>query len=138
MKKIKNIIKYIDKKIDLKKFFKFGITGLLNTAIDWLVSSFLYYCFTVPSPTAKVIGQISAIINSYFINKHWTFKNNNKHKKSEILKFLVVQGISLGIGYAGMKYFNEYLDVNFILCQILIAGITIIINYFGNKLFVFK
>ena len=137
-KKIKEFIKYIDKKIDLKKFFKFGITGVLNTAVDWLISSLLYYCFAVSSPVSKVAGQITAIINSYFVNKYWTFKNNNKHKKSEILKFLVVQGISLGIGYAGMRYFNQYLGFNFFLCQILIAGITIIMNYFGNKLFVFN
>ena len=80
-KKIKEFIKYIDKKIDLKKLFKFGITGVLNTAVDWIISSLLYYCFAVSSPVSKVAGQITAIINSYFVNKHWTFKNNNKHKK---------------------------------------------------------
>ena len=75
-------------------------------------------------------------MNSYIINKNWTFKNNKEYKKSEIFKFLLVQGISLGVGYAGMSLLSDRL--NPYLCKALITCVTIVINYFGNKIFVFK
>ena len=138
IKKIKEFIKYIDKKIDLKKFFKFGITGVLNTAVDFLVYSFCLEILTLPATAAQPIGQGVAIINSYFINKNWTFNKRKNYNKAEIFKFLLVNGVSIGINILGVYIFYDILGVNKYLCKIPIAFITIIINYFGNKLFVFK
>ena len=122
--------------MDLKKFIKFGITGLINTGVDWGAFALLYEIFGVEAKFAQVAAQGLAIVNSYIINKNWTFKNNKEYKKSEIFKFLLVQGISLGVGYAGMELLSERLSPY--LCKVLITCVTIVINYFGNKIFVFK
>ena len=133
---IKKLIGFIDRIIDLKKFTKFGITGLINTGVDWAVFAVLYEIIGIEARFAQVIAHAVAIVNSYIINKNWTFKNNKSYKKSEMLKFLIVQGTSLLVGYAGMSALGGYL--NPYLCKVIIAFVTIIINYFGNKIFVFK
>ena len=143
MKKIIKYIEYIDEKIDIKKFVKFGITGVLNTAVDFAVYTFCLEILKTGVLIAQPTGQIVAIINSYFINKNWTFKNNkNKKNKKfdliEILKFLLVNGGSILINILSVYILHDKLGVNEYLCKIPIAFITIIINYFGNKLFVFK
>jgi len=125
----------------LKKFAKFGVTGVLNTGVDWLAFTVLHEIFKTEARYAQIIAQSAAIINSYIINKNWTFKNNKEYKKSEILKFLAVQGTSLLIGYAGMYILHDMHEspaLNAYLCKVLIAFVTVMINYFGNKLFVFK
>jgi len=135
---IKKLIKLIDEKIDLKKFTKFGITGLINTGVDWLAFAAFVEIFNMQPRFAQVIAQSIAIINSYIINKNWTFKNNKVYKKSEVFKFLLVQGISLCISYISIFILHDNLGLNEYLSRIPVAVLTIIINYFGNKLFVFK
>ena len=138
---IRKLIKLADKKIDFKKFIKFGITGVINTGVDWLAFALLHEVFKIYSPLAQAIAHFIAIINSYIINKNWTFKNNinNKsNKKSEMLKFFIVQGTSLLLGIAGMFALNVNLGLNEYLSKAIISCVTLVINYSGNKLFVFK
>ena len=135
---IKKFINYIDKKIDLKKFIKFGITGLLNTAIDFILFAFLCEIVKSDPKISKIISQTIAIINSYIVNKNWTFQKRKNYNKTEMFKFLIVNGSSLALNYLGMYIFYDNLGLNKYLCLLPIALITIAINYFGNKLFVFK
>ena len=138
IQKIKKFIEYIDKKIDLKKFIKFGLTGVLNTAIDFLIYAFCCEILKIDPKISKIISQSAAIINSYIVNKNWTFQKRKNYNKTEIFKFLIVNGGSLLINYLGMYILYDNLGLNKYLCLIPLAVITVCVNYFGNKLFVFK
>ena len=139
---IKKIIRYADKKIEFKRFIKFGITGFINTGVDWLAFTILCEIFNMRPRHAQIIAHALAIINSYIINKNWTFKNNKtrglNYNYIELIKFLIIQGTSLIIGYAGMYILHDNIGLNEYLCKALISCVTLVINYFGNKLFVFK
>ena len=141
---IKKFISAADKKIDFKRFAKFGAAGFINTAVDWLAFTLLREIFGIEARYAQVAAHALAILNSYIINKNWTFKNNRApgapppKAHRELLKFLTVQGASLAIGYAGMLVLHDNLGVNEYISRVPIIGVTVIINYFGNKLFVFK
>ena len=143
-KTIKNFIKYADGKIDFKKFIKFVVTGFINTGVDWFAFAVLREVIKIYAPAAQAAAQGTAVCGSYIINKNWTFKDNKnndknkKYSKTEILKFFAVQGTSLVLGYLGMFVMHEGLGLNEYLCKVIIIPITVIINYFGNKLFVFK
>ncbi|MCL2099349.1 MAG: GtrA family protein [Oscillospiraceae bacterium] len=137
-KTIKNFIKYADAKVDFKKFIKFVITGFINTGVDWLSFAVLREAIKLYAPAAQAAAQGIAVCGSYIINKNWTFKSNKKYNKTEILKFFIVQGASLVLGYLGMFILHNKLGLNEYLCKVIIMPITVIINYFGNKLFVFK
>jgi len=122
----------------LKKFFKFGITGIINTAVDFAVYTCCLEILKFDIKLAQPAGQCAAVINSYFINKNWTFGKRKNYNISEILKFLLINGGSIGINIIGVYIFHDIIGVNKYICKIPIAFATIIINYFGNKLFVFK
>lgn len=87
---------------------------------------------------AQPIGQAVAIVNSYLLNKNWTFEKRDKYSIKEMFKFLLINGGSIVINILGVYIFYDILGINEYLCKIPIAVITILINYFGNKLFVFK
>jgi len=122
----------------LRKFIKFGITGILNTAVDFAVYSFCLEILGLKPVFAQPAGQIVAIVNSYLINKNWTFGKRKNYHIKEMLKFLLVNGGSVGINILGVYLFHDILGINEYLCKIPIAFITVLINYFGNKLFVFR
>ena len=134
---LKNFLKYANEKIDFRKFGKFGIVGLINTALDWLAFAFLIEVVNIEPRFAQVIAQSLAIINSYIMNKRWTFKDRHHYKKS-VFKFMAVQGASLILGYLSILLFHDTLGINEYLSKLAVVGVTVILNYFGNKLFVFK
>lgn len=135
---IKKIIKYIDKKIDIRKFIRFGITGVINTAIDWGIFTFLNEAFKLDPVFSHPIGYTVSTVNSYFMNKNWTFGKRKNYNKAEALKFLTVNLISLSISTLGIYLLHNKMEINEYISKISVAFVTIIINYFGNKLFVFK
>ncbi|MCL1795182.1 MAG: GtrA family protein [Oscillospiraceae bacterium] len=138
MKSIWGIIRRIDKKIDLKKFVKFALTGVLNTAIDFSVYTLCLEIFKLDVKIAQPAGQCVAIINSYLVNKNWTFQRRKNYNIAEMLKFLLVNGGSVGINVLGVFVLHDIFGVGEYLCKLPIAAITIVINYFGNRLFVFR
>ena len=143
-KALKNFIAYVDKKVDIKKFFKFGITGVMNTIVDFLTYTACIEIASIEPEIAQICAYTVATVNSYIINKNWTFKNKDKNKKgksynrAEIFKFVLVNTISMSLSALGIYFFHKKLGINEYLCKIPIAFITITINYFGNKIFVFK
>ena len=135
--KIKALIKSLAEKIDLKKFLKFGMTGLLNTAVDLAFYAFFCDVLNIDPKFAKVASVAAAAANSYIINKNWTFKKHGG-KKSELPKFLAVNCAYLALNFLGVHIFVDRLGYNKYLALIPIMAITVPANYFGNKLFVFK
>ncbi|MCL2815525.1 MAG: GtrA family protein [Oscillospiraceae bacterium] len=138
MKEIKDAIRFIDEKIDLKKLIKFGITGVLNTAIDLALYALCLEVFKLDIKIAQPAGQCAAIVNSYLMNKNWTFKKHTDRLIPEMLKFLAVNGGSIALNVLGVYILHDILGLGEYLCKIPIALVTIAINYFGNKLFVFR
>ena len=134
---LKNLIKSADKRVDFRKLTKFGIVGVINTAVDWLAFIFLREVLGVEPRIAQVIAQALAVANSYILNKRWTFRDKGAPGKS-IFKFVAVQGASLLIGYLSMILFHDTLGIDPYISRIFIIGVTVSFNYFGNKLFVFK
>lgn len=137
-KKIKNFIEYLDRKIDIKKFIKFCITGTLNTMVHLLAFTVFNEILQIDPTIAQACAYTVATVNSYIINKNWTFNKKKGYNKSEMFKFALVNLLSLSLSSAGMYIFHKELGINEYICQIPIACITIMINYFGNKIFVFN
>ncbi|GAC1430398.1 MAG: hypothetical protein PVS3B3_33100 [Ktedonobacteraceae bacterium] len=92
---IENVISRPTKKAwGVWQVFRFGIVGSLNTFLDILVFNILLFCspthntgmLLVYSSLAYAIGAI----NSYLMNKHWTFRHTKRTTRSEVLRFVCV------------------------------------------------
>jgi putative flippase GtrA len=59
---------------------KFGIIGGLNVLVNWVAFNLLLLLpmFANGQLKAKVIATGIAIISSYFMNRHWTYKDRDK------------------------------------------------------------
>ena len=79
---------------DLYRFIKFGIVGVLNTAINWIIFIILnmvgiYYIFS------NIIAYSLSTLNSYLWNSKWVFKYNGNDIKETTVKFIVLNVIGL-------------------------------------------
>lgn len=149
------MVKYISK-INFLQAIIFGSIGVLNTLIDILLFTSLTYIFKVESTSfyiyyINIFAFFVASLNSYFLNKYFTFKKKNKSTHKEYIKFLIISLISLFVNTISLKIILDILDNNSLLDLYFINGISIFlvvakifativtmsINYIGYKKFVF-
>ena len=105
---------------------------------------------------AKIIGYACGILNSYFWNSRWTFREERRRDAREIVLFIAVNLVTLGVSlllqwvlrdklhldawwtdFAGQNFFTKILNGERF-CLLLASGIALLLNFAGNKLFVFK
>lgn len=123
-----------------RQLFKFVLVGVANTAVDYLTFFVfsgilhLYYLFS------QILAYIAGTLNSFFLNKNWTFQNQERGKQAgkQFAGFLVVNTFSLLVTMIGLKILVEGLHLNPYLSKVPITVLSLAVNFAGNKLWVFK
>lgn len=132
-----------------RELIVFGLVGVSNTVLDIGVTVILSWLLSVTSgfllAGVNVIGFTTAVINSYFLNKYWTFRHEKKSSRSEFIKFVAISLGGLIINTSVLLISETLLsdivtsDQIRVLAGKLTATIfTLAWNYGGYKLFVFK
>ena len=102
---------------DLKKLiaqvWKFGLVGFINTGVDFLVTNLLFWFFKPKSMFGLMLISIFAIcaaaVNSYILNKFWTFNKKTKMKISEIYRFSLVTFLGMLVNTSIFLFASKYL-----------------------------
>jgi len=75
------------------KSLKFGLVGMVNTLVDYTILNLLVFSLGVFAPAAlvfcNVFSFLGANINSYVMNKRWTFEDRSGWSQNEYLVFLL-------------------------------------------------
>lgn len=122
---------------DIFRFIKFGLVGVLNTLINWilfiLLNSFgIYYIIS------NVIAYSISTLNSYLWNSKWVFKYSGDNVKETSLKFIVLNVIGLTLNTIILYLLVDIVGLNKLIALVITTGIVMILNYFINKFWVFK
>jgi len=130
------------------QFVKFGLVGVLNTGVDWLVFFLLTSSFLSEKETvAKAIAFIAAMVNSYILNSIWTFRKEYKESvgnqginKATLIfgKFAVVSVVGWGLNTYVFDYVRFELDQSKLIALICASGAAIVWNFFINKFWTYR
>lgn len=130
-----------------RQFIKFGMVGILNTIVGTAVMFFAYNVLHFGYWLSSVLNYIIGSILSYILNKRFTFESKKKSKK-EIVRFVVNISVCYLLAYGAAEPFAGKMLTLFglkfeknILEQIaMLFGMFffIILNFLGQKIFVFK
>lgn len=58
---------------ELWRMARFGVVGVINTAVDIGMFSLLYFVIGVPLLASNSAAYLTAVTGSFFLNKNWTF-----------------------------------------------------------------
>lgn len=124
---------------------KFIIVGIMNTLIGTSIMFFAYNVLEYGYWFSSALNYFFGSIFSYFANKYYTFEKKGKSLK-ESLRFIVNIIICYLIAYSISEpiikiIFNPWIDNVSLVEQVaMVLGMVIfvILNYFGQKLIVFK
>ena len=124
---------------------RFGIIGGINTAIDFGIL-FILVGLGLPSTVGNIISTSIALSFSFFANKSFTFKAEEKITKSQITIFLVITLFGLWViqpviiylvgGLLTTKITNSF--VVLFIGKLIATVATLIWNYLLYRKFVFR
>ncbi len=132
----------------LKQLVQFGLVGGLNTIIDLLVLNALLLLFPTTSTltllTYNALAFSVGAVNSFLLNKYWTFANRQRTTLKELSRYTIAA--LCGIAWSTLVLWlasivlrplavNPTLWVN--AAKIVSIGSTALLSYVGMRLWVF-
>ncbi len=146
-----SIINKIAARPGFYQFGKFFLVGITNTGIDFAVYNFLMWITQISEGfyvnVFTTVSFLVAVVNSYLLNKYWTFKEKDKSKdQKQFIKFFFVSFIGLILNNAIIYYLVNIVHPAFGLSPVLWANFAKAIatcavlfwNFCGFKFLVFK
>ncbi|BAH05632.1 hypothetical protein CKR_0581 [Clostridium kluyveri NBRC 12016] len=124
----------------LKCISRFSATGVLNTLVDFCVFTICESLFGIHYALSQVLGYGFGIINSFIMNKKWTFESKASNKKvyHELIQFIVVNVCSLTITVVCMKLLVNNFSINIYISKVIVTLIAQVVNFLLYKLWVFN
>lgn len=120
------------------EILKYLITGVVNTLTDFMIFSLLFYVFGIGIILSNSLSFLVSVIQSFFINKHWTFSGSNltTSTKKQMLSFF-------GVNLVGLVISNITIVLSAYVMHVLLAKLsaTVLVFVWGfimSKKFVFK
>ncbi|SHJ27070.1 Putative flippase GtrA (transmembrane translocase of bactoprenol-linked glucose) [Clostridium cavendishii DSM 21758] len=139
MKSVCNINDYIFNG-KFKLLSRFGVIGVMNTLIDFLVFTMFNEFTYIGYIGSQILGYGFGVLNSFIFNKKWTFKERSVNKKIiyEFLQFVIVNIISLIITIGAMRLLVSNLNINVYIAKVMVTLIAQIVNFLSYKFLVFN
>ena len=136
---VKNIYTTFINNEKYKNIIRFGCVGCLNTMFDFGIFSLLNSLFGINYIISQIISYSSGTINSYILNKFWTFNDTKTNKKTtkEIVQFIVVNTASLGVSLIGLSILMKNNSMNPFIAKIIAMVLAQVVNFLGYRFWVF-
>lgn len=132
------------------QFLKFALVGVANTAVDFFILNSLMWIFKIysgwPMFFFNVTSFSAAVINSYFLNKYWTFSNTQKERvAAQFAKFFLISVVGATVNSSIVYFGTTFLTPAFGLSSVFWANgvkavaviASLIWNFAGYKRWVF-
>lgn len=120
----------------LIQFVKFNLIGVLNTAIDMGTFALLTH-FGINIYAANMISYALGLTNSWIWNSRWTF-GSKKLDGKKVFGFIAVNLLTLGVQTVILWIGRDRMGLNHNVAKLLAIPFGLIINFLGNRFFVFK
>ena len=127
----------------LLKFFKYSLVGLINTSVCLLVILILTKWSSLNVYFINITGYIVGVLNSFVLNRYWTFKkkDNQKNQKKiqkEFFHFIIVFIIAYSIQFFCLWLLVELGKIPELFSQFIAMGIYAVVGFLLNNRFTFQ
>jgi putative flippase GtrA len=121
----------------LLQFMKFGVVGVSNTLLTFLVYTLLLKVFGVWYLAASAIGFACGAVNGFLLNRRWTFRGHVGDARTP-LRWTVVQGSGLGLNEALLFLWVDGVGLDKLLGQAFATAVVTIVTFLANRAWTFR
>ncbi|URA10839.1 GtrA family protein [Thermospira aquatica] len=118
------------------EMLRFGFVGVVNTLVDIGVFSLAIF-LGIPRVFSQVAGYLAGTINSFFWNKHFTFRDKDHTDILKVMLFVGVNLVSLGASSWGI-FLLPLMGMPLWLAKGCVTILSLAINFFGYRWLVFR
>lgn len=119
------------------QFVKFGLVGVSNTALTFIVYTLLLKAFGVWYLGASAIGFAVGATNGFLLNRRWTFREHVGDNLTPV-RWAVVQGCGLGINEGLLYLLVNDGRLDKLLAQALATIVVTVSTFFANRAWTFR
>jgi putative flippase GtrA len=121
----------------LIQFVKFGIVGISNTLLTFIVYTLLLKVFGVWYLAASAIGFTVGATNGFILNRRWTFADHVGDSLTPV-RWAIVQGCGLGINELLLYLFVDGASLDKLLAQAFATAVVTVTTFFVNRAWTFR
>jgi putative flippase GtrA len=119
------------------QFVKFGIVGISNTLLTFIVYTVLLKVFGVWYLAASAIGFIVGATNGFLLNRSWTFRGHVGDSLTPV-RWAVVQSCGLAINLGLLYLFVHDAGLDKLLAQVFATGVVTVTTFLANRAWTFR
>ncbi len=119
------------------QFVKFGIVGVSNTLLTFIVYTLLLKVFGVWYLAASAIGFAVGATNGFLLNRRWTFREHVGDTLTPV-RWAVVQGCGLAVNEGLLYLFVHDAGLDKLLAQALATVVVTVSTFFANRAWTFR
>jgi putative flippase GtrA len=119
------------------QFVKFGIVGVSNTALTFIVYTLLLKVFGVWYLAASAVGFAVGATNGFLLNRRWTFREHVGDPLTPV-RWAIVQGCGLGINEGLLFLFVHDARLDKLLAQACATVAVTLSTFFANRAWTFR
>ena len=121
----------------LVQFVKFGIVGISNTLLTFVIYTLLLKVFGVWYLAASAIGFLVGAVNGFLLNRRWTFAGHVGDSLTPV-RWAVVQSGGLGINLGLLYVFVHDASLDKLVAQALATIVVTVTTFFVNRAWTFR
>lgn len=119
------------------QFLKFGIVGVSNTLITFVVYTLLLKVFGVWYLAASAIGFVVGAVNGFLLNRRWTFAGHVGDAYTPV-RWGVVQGCGLALNEGLLFLFVDDAGIEKLLSQAFATVVVTVVTFIVNRAWTFR
>ncbi len=131
------ISSFVHSKI-FKQLFRFGIVGftafLIDAGLLFILTEFCHIHYLISS----IISFVVSLVYNYILSIFWVFDVQKKQTYKEVLLFIILSIIGLGLNQLIMYLGVDLLHIYYMFCKVLATIIVMIYNFITRKIFIEK
>lgn len=130
--------------------FRYGVTGVSNVLFDWALY-FTFYNFVLKREDLTIafltftphIGALAfsfpiSFVSGFLLQKYVTFNTSMLSGRVQLIRYLLVVLLNLGLNYGGLKLFVEVWHFYPTPSKMIITIVATLVSYVCQKKFTFK
>ena len=121
---------------ELTRMSRFALVSVSGTLVHYAVLVALVETDTLGPLPSSALGFLAGAVTNYLGSRRWVFASDARHVVA-LPKFLAVAATGFAGNVAGMALALDWLELPYLLAQILVTGILFFWHYGANRLWTF-
>jgi putative flippase GtrA len=120
------------------QLIRFGAVGASGYIVNLAVFAACVHVLAIDYRVASMVAFLVAVVNNFWLNRHWTFGAKQDHPGRQAVKFFAVSLIAYGFSYVVLTSLVDGAGMDKVIAQAIAVVAAMPLSFIGQKLWSFR